>query len=64
MRWKTRCFLTLRLVCAGVCVIMLFLFGVRTVRDVGRIRRGEVTPAQAIEQTVDWLRGKETGSPE
>ena len=64
MKWKQRCLLAVRLVCAGVCVAMLCSFGVRTVRDIGRIRRGEVTAAQAIEETVDWLRGKNQGNPE
>jgi hypothetical protein len=45
-------------------MMMLCLLGMRMVRDIARIRRGEVTPAQAIEQTVDWLRGKEQGNPE
>lgn len=64
MRWKARCSLGVRLVCVGVCMMMLCLLGMRMVRDIARIRRGEVTPAQAIEQTVDWLRGKEQGNPE
>ena len=63
MKRKQKCLPVVRLICMGVCVAMLCSFGVRTARDIGRIRRGEMTAAQAIEETMDWLRGKNKGTP-
>ena len=50
-------------VCAGICLLVLFTFCLQVGKGIGRVRRGEATPARVIEDTLDWLVGKEEGSP-
>lgn len=51
-----------RALCTGVCFLVLGAFCLQVGKGVGRVRRGEATPAQVIEDTVDWLMGNEERS--
>ena len=51
-----------RLACVGLCLAVLGVFCLQAGRGIGRVRRGEATPAQVIADTVDWLRGIERES--
>ena len=48
-----------RVVCCGVTVAVLVVFTWRLGQGIERVRQGEITSAQMLQEMDEWLRGKE-----
>lgn len=48
-----------RWLCYIAVVVVLSAFALQLGRGIGDVRRGEMTPAQMLEELGDWMRGKE-----
>jgi hypothetical protein len=45
--------------CCGVTLAVLLVFAWRLGQGVERVRQGEITPAQMLQDMGEWLRGTE-----
>ena len=57
--WRRKCTLAWRVVCCGVTVAVLVVFAWRLGQGIERVRQGEITSAQMLQEMDEWLRGKE-----
>ena len=57
--WRCACMRAIRLLCCVATVAVLTVFAVRLGQGIGRVDRGEITPAEMLEDMGDWLRGKQ-----
>jgi hypothetical protein len=57
--WKDVLSRTVCWVCYAAVIAVLAAFGLRLGRGVGEVRRGEMTPAEMLEELGDWMTGKE-----
>lgn len=57
--WRCKCTLAWRVVCCGVTVAVLVVFAWRLGQGIERVRQGEITSAQMLQEMDEWLRGKE-----
>ena len=57
--WRCACMRAIRLLCGVATAAVLTVFAVRLGQGIGRVERGEITPAEMLEDMGDWLRGKQ-----
>ena len=57
--WRRKCATAWRALCCGVTVAVLVVFAWRLGQGIERVRQGEITSAQMIQDMDEWLRGKE-----
>ena len=57
--WRGKCVRAWRVLCCGVTLAVLLVFAWRLGQGVERVRQGEITPAQMLQDMGEWLRGAE-----
>jgi hypothetical protein len=57
--WKDVLSRTVCWVCYAAVIAVLAAFGLRLGRGVDEVWRGEMTPAEMLEELGDWMTGKE-----
>ncbi len=57
--WRDAVARTVCWLCYAAVAVVLIVFAIRLCQGVCEVRRGEVTPAEMLEELGDWMTGKE-----